>query len=265
MHFHNEAYLLPWWLKHHLPLFDHGVLIDHGSTDESCDIIRQYAPHWRLVRSSLTTFDAFMTDFEVMSHEQHLPGWKIALNVTEFLMPAADLGLVEQYALTQGRMGFACTGITCVDLEPSSLPSHDQPLLLQKPWGYDENPIDAETRAAAGMPPPGVTRNRFYHCLPIGKYAPGRHMSHHPDSYFRLLDVMVFHLLYSPWNDNFVRRKMQIGSRIDPKDAELGLGLQHLRPAEELQGYYEKAKTLASDMREHSKAAAAFGLMFNQA
>ncbi|MCA3390648.1 MAG: glycosyltransferase family 2 protein, partial [Roseomonas sp.] len=34
-HFFNEAYLLPWWLKHHVPIFDHGVMIDHGSTDGS--------------------------------------------------------------------------------------------------------------------------------------------------------------------------------------------------------------------------------------
>ena len=24
-HFFNEAYLLPWWLKHHREMFDHGV------------------------------------------------------------------------------------------------------------------------------------------------------------------------------------------------------------------------------------------------
>ena len=27
-HFFNEAYLLPWWLRHHRDVFDHGVLID---------------------------------------------------------------------------------------------------------------------------------------------------------------------------------------------------------------------------------------------
>ena len=31
-HFFNEAYLLPWWLKHHREIFDHGVLIDTVET-----------------------------------------------------------------------------------------------------------------------------------------------------------------------------------------------------------------------------------------
>jgi FkbM family methyltransferase len=34
-HFRNEEYLLPWWLRHHVPMFDHGVLIDYSSTDAS--------------------------------------------------------------------------------------------------------------------------------------------------------------------------------------------------------------------------------------
>lgn len=46
-HFYNEEYLLPWWLKHHRSMFDHGALIDHGSTDNSLDICRQLVPEWR--------------------------------------------------------------------------------------------------------------------------------------------------------------------------------------------------------------------------
>ena len=69
-HFFNEAYLLPWWLPHHIPMFDHGIMIDHGSTDESVEIVQRLAPHWRIVRSRLTMFDAFLTDQEVMSYEQ---------------------------------------------------------------------------------------------------------------------------------------------------------------------------------------------------
>ncbi|MEW9106591.1 glycosyltransferase family 2 protein, partial [Paenibacillus sp.] len=45
-HFYNEEYLLPWWLKHHAPLFDHGILINRGSTDRSVDICKQLVPHW---------------------------------------------------------------------------------------------------------------------------------------------------------------------------------------------------------------------------
>ena len=30
-HFRNEEVLLPFWLRHHALLFDHGILIDYGS------------------------------------------------------------------------------------------------------------------------------------------------------------------------------------------------------------------------------------------
>ena len=75
--FLNEEYLLPWWLAHHLPMFDHGIMIDCGSTDGSADICRTFAPNWRLVRSRLMTFAALSVDFEIMRYEAELPGWKM--------------------------------------------------------------------------------------------------------------------------------------------------------------------------------------------
>ena len=39
-HFYNEEYLLPWWLAHHTKLFDHGILINKGSTDRSVEICK---------------------------------------------------------------------------------------------------------------------------------------------------------------------------------------------------------------------------------
>ena len=38
--FYNEEYLLPWWLAHHTKLFDHGILINKGSTDRSVEICK---------------------------------------------------------------------------------------------------------------------------------------------------------------------------------------------------------------------------------
>ena len=45
-HFYNEEYLLPWWLMHHTKLFDHGILINKGSTDRSAQISKRFAPYW---------------------------------------------------------------------------------------------------------------------------------------------------------------------------------------------------------------------------
>jgi hypothetical protein len=38
-HVRNEQELIPYWLQHHKPMFDHGVIIDYGSNDETVAII----------------------------------------------------------------------------------------------------------------------------------------------------------------------------------------------------------------------------------
>ena len=43
-HVWNEAFLLPYWLRHHRPRFDHGVVIDYASTDGTPDLVRRWAP-----------------------------------------------------------------------------------------------------------------------------------------------------------------------------------------------------------------------------
>lgn len=55
-HFYNEQYLLPWWLMHHVPLFNHGILINRGSSDQYVEIIRKMAPHWEIRNSKVPDF-----------------------------------------------------------------------------------------------------------------------------------------------------------------------------------------------------------------
>lgn len=259
-HFYNEAYLLPWWLRHHLALFDHGVMIDHGSTDASVDIIREMAPHWRLVRSRLTHFDAYLTDFEVMGYEQELPGWKIVLNVTEFIMPSLPLDTIERELTRMGRSGCAASGMLVVDHQPEIPPKISLSLPAQKHWGVDDNAeLQPQLRLARGqtMEP---HRNRFFHRGEVGMYHPGRHRSFHPDSSFRLLDLMVFHFGHAPWNAEVVRRKTQIASKLNPEDVQRGWGIQHLKKAEELQRDYQLILASANDLHLHTHASRAIAL-----
>ena len=259
-HFFNEAYLLPWWLKHHLDLFDHGILIDHGSTDGSADIVRELAPHWALVRSRLPRFDAYLTDFEVMQYEQGIPGWKVALNVTEFLMPSVPLDVITHELTKMGRSGCAASGFLIIDDQPTILPNPDRSLPAQKHWGIDDNiELTPEIRRDLGLPI-FVERNRFFHSLEVGMYHPGRHQSFHPDSNFRLLDLMVFHFAYAPWNDDFIRRKTQIASKLKPEDIERQWGIQHLRKVDALQVDYAKIRQSAVNLMSHAYASRAISL-----
>jgi len=250
-HFFNEAYLLPWWLKHHLPIFDHGVMIDHGSTDGSADIIRQYAPDWRLVHTRLMNFNVALNDLEVMRSEEELPGWKIALNITEFLVNASPLPDIEKYCLKHNLDGFACSGFVAVDLKPEQLPRQEESLLLQKPWAIDDNKItEAQQRLEAGLTSI-PERNRFYHRDHVGMCLPGRHRSFHPASTRRNPNVLVVHFRYSPWNAHLLQRKLQILNRMDPKDLARGWGAQHASKADQLERERQNVIPLTEDLREH--------------
>src|SRR3989338_10342568 len=70
-HFYNEEFLLPYWISHHAPLFDHVVLIDYHSSDNSLNIIRKYAPsHWKVVTTKNKYFEALSFDQEVRDIEK---------------------------------------------------------------------------------------------------------------------------------------------------------------------------------------------------
>ena len=260
-HFFNEEYLLPWWLEHHVKLFDHGLLIDHGSTDSSADICRQIAPHWRLVKSRLTHFDAWLNDFEVMTQELNVDGWKIALTTTEFLVSNPGLDEIERFLQSEKRSGIAASGMSMIDKQPTQSPNPDIPLVLQKPWAVDDNRFAYQwIRRVCGYPTT-PHRNRFYHTLPNGMYHVGRHASLHPDWRVRLPNLMVLHYSYAPWTERFIARKMQIASKIPESDKARGWGSQHLLTLSELQRNFEMMNGLPFiDLRHHELGAAAIGI-----
>jgi hypothetical protein len=250
-HFYNEAYLLPWWLSHHRNLFDYGILINHGSTDNSLEIIKEYVPNWRIVNSTLTFFDAFMTDLEVMSYEKEIPGWKIALNVTEFLISTVDLNSLQSHLESEKRTGVACSGYILVDnrINNQSL-DKSMPLLKQLNWGFNDNAdISPENRLAMNLGSILPSRNRFFHKNPVGMYQPGRHQSYHPESNVRLSDLMILHCGFAPWNTDFIHRKTGIKDRINPDDFKRGWGLQHLKERKELDRSHKLALDISYDLR----------------
>ena len=85
-HFYNEEYLLPWWLNHHKKYFDYGLMINYASTDRSVEIINKICPDWKVVDSVNKEFAAKDCDEEVEHYEKRISGWKICLNITEFLV-----------------------------------------------------------------------------------------------------------------------------------------------------------------------------------
>ena len=254
-HFYNEEYLLPWWLNHHKEIFDYGILIDHSSTDNSVEICKELAPHWRVVKSNLFEFDAFLTDFEVMTYEQQVIGWKIALTTTEFFIPTIPISDIERYLEKNKKNGMRCMGVMLIDNKPSEIPVYEIPLIKQKHFGLNGNFIDLDTKNLWGIPNNwGTYTNRFYHNLPTGMYTVGRHSSIHPDYNFMLMNSSyIFKYSMSPWTDKFLNRKTQVATRI-PKDWRLIQQGGHLTKE---RNEYEKEimmfKNICHDLSNESK------------
>jgi hypothetical protein len=89
-HFYNEEWLLPFWLKHHKNIFDHGILFDYHSTDRSVEIIREICPSWEVRTSRNADFNPHNVDHEISDAEHGLDGWRMTLNTPEFLVGNYD-------------------------------------------------------------------------------------------------------------------------------------------------------------------------------
>ena len=246
-HFFNEEYLLPWWLKHHRGIFDHGILIDYHSTDRSVEICRELVPGWEIVTSENQQFAALKCDFEVMKHETRYPdAWKIALNTTEFLA-GNTLGSVIDAADREEHLGIYIPGTAMVDDQPQVAPDPAKPLIAQKYHGFWESEFPvAEVQFPWFFP---RARTRLLHRHAFGAYTPGRHSSMLPG----LVEVPntelgIWWYGYSPWTEEFVARKAQIQTKMDPLDKKAGFGMQHLASYAEQQARHAALLPFARDL-----------------
>jgi len=175
-HFWNEEALLPFWLKHHRELFDHGVLIDYHSTDSSREIIKELVPTWEVHTTRNTEFWPAPCDDEVQSYELQHPGWKLALNVTEFLFLSSLIGFLKDFQWEfPDANGVRTTGMIMVDsaAEQATPLDPNKPLVLQRAHGYIE--WHRRNCITQNVYP---SRCRFLHRRQKGGYSPGRHFIH---------------------------------------------------------------------------------------
>lgn len=236
-HYFNEAYMLRWWIKHHYTLFDHGVMIDYGSTDRSNEFIRQFAPKWEIRKSRNQDFDLVGCDQEVMEIEREFQGWKMVLNTTEFLCVKDKAAFVKQID-HMGSFMYRTTGITMLDPLEGCYPNPDAdvPLVKQRHHGI----IRMEA----------FHRDRFIHKYSDGAYEIGRHNSTHANGNdIYLQDAYTLHFQYSPWNEEMIRRKLFIQTRIPQKYRDNGLGWQHYVDRHRLEHMYRERAINTKDLR----------------
>ena len=224
-HFFNEEYLLPWWLGHHKKYFDHGVMIDYNSTDSSAEIIKKICPTWTIVKSRNEYFDAKLCDDEVIDYESQYPGWKMCLNVTEFLV--GDYSILDN--ATSDNLILPCC--VMVDNKPEIIPDPNKPLIEQKTFGMHYN--DGASK---------IRRSRVIHSKRLYVYPLGRHF----DTPHTTEKLVVLWYGFSPYNTDAVKRKLQIQTKIPPSDFAKGYGTQHNTNEEKLNAIYQ-------DYLSHSK------------
>jgi len=209
-HIYNESYLLPWWLAHHTAIADHGIIFDYASTDDSVAICRALAPTWDIGPSRNHDFDAIEVDREMMDAERQVDGWKIVLNVTEFLVGDVRAAMVGERQILRSRI--------MVDRDQHT-PDPTRPLVEQYADGYYDD-----------MSRPGRLLHRQIH----GNYPTGRHMHDRVTTD----DCAVWWYGWAPWTPETRARKLQIQTRIPPRDKEQRRGWHHCVDEAQLDAWY---------------------------
>ena len=212
--FYNEAYMLPWWLKHNKIYFEHGVLFDYHSTDESAKIIKEICPTWEIRTTKTEKWDPVDEDNEIMEAEREFDGYKMILTLTEFLIGNQEFSDKPTcYEIPTKRM---------VDITTSHTPRGDTPLMEQKPDGYMAK----------------INRYRYIHNHPDGAYeGAGRHKTSHETT---PSDLVIWKYAYCPWTEEFIQRRLQFKKNMSKDHLEKSWGKQHKLDRAELQAQYER-------------------------
>ena len=207
---YNEEFLLPWWLMHHKDVFDHGIIVDYHSTDRTHEIIKDICPTWEVRPSRNQFFNGNAVDSEIMDIEKTLDGWRMAMNITEFLY-----GNFDHLEDTQEPRQHMITNYVFVDMEdPEKCPelTYDKPLHEQRYWGFHDNDTNRDPVAPYAPGKGEWSRlNRSIHNHPI-VYTGGRHF---PRTDYSFDDLVLFYYGWADIGPQGMARKLQIGPKIN--------------------------------------------------
>lgn len=205
-HFYNEEYLLPAWLEHHKKMFDIGILIDYNSTDKSVEICKNICPDWQIFPSGNQYFGASECDYEVEFYEKQIPGWRIALTTTEFLVGDINKLSVD----TPARMQWYIPCIRFTEWNPDGSLDTTKPL-----WEQLKNGIDYRKD-------PMANQCRSYHNFNDIKYTTGRHYLP-----YNTEDCLIFHYAHCIVGKPMIDRRLQIQNKVSQSDKDRKLGSHH--------------------------------------
>ena len=243
-HVWNEEFLLPFWLRHHVPVFDHGIIIDYASTDRTVAICHELAPTWEVRQSRNPDFNAAECDVEVMETEREIEGWKIALTTTEFLH-GINLAQLTEAIDCSGHNGAQVRPVAMVDMaEHANLT--DDPLTEQCHTGFFGGYMEPY-------------KARVIHRHPDGAYSPGRHGTGHGDLIHYPDGALILWYGFAPWTSETRQRKLQIQNRIPQADKNAGYGGHHLMDETQLHASWQAMVGQSGDLRQVPEYASVIG------
>jgi len=230
-HFFNEEMLLPFFIQHHAPLFDHAVLIDFDSTDRSVELIKRLAPpSWRVVRSTTgRVFSAEQTDQQLMDWEAQFPeDWHIVLTITEFLVHPDPRSYLQKYNPPPGLsriVRFRDAIMVGNETEPLQYGGS-----LPKQRSVYQSPGD-NCRWWCRFAHAGYKAGEYH-------YTPGRHFLEHDKGEFLgvtwLDEGVILKYKWSPWPES-IGRKTQIGANIPESDFQKGFSTNHVQYSKDIE------------------------------
>lgn len=239
-HIKNESYLLKWWLHHHKNKFDHGIVIDYNSTDNSRDLVHEICPEWEIVQSRNNCFDSLGCDQEVVDiqsilYRRYPNTWFIALCVTEFLIgDTRKLDNIINPTAIPVPCDIMVDHMDHLFVEPDENSSLIKQRTHGVPLEYNENNrynMHNSTLCKLQCQTKQYVEPRFMRALhnyPIDYLSvigPGRH-AWSSNGYSEDFRVLWYGL--SPFTHNLIKRKLSIDPERSESDRKRGAGDHHL-------------------------------------
>ena len=244
-HCFNESFLLRWWLPHHRDLFDHGIVVDYASTDNTVALVRELAPTWEVRQSRNSEFSAYDCDQEIMEIERSIDGWKMVLTTTEFLY-CNNLSSLLDNIDTQGMNGARIRPVAMVDMQERVDIDNTVPLDRRCHTGF-----------FGGFMEP--YKSRLIHRHVDGAYSVGRHYTGRTDIVEYPEDALLLWFGYAPWTPETRARKLQIQNRIPQADKNGGFGVHHIMDESALYVSWQEMVQQSSDLRQVPEYTAVIG------
>ena len=194
-------------------------------------------PEWEIVNSKLKNFDAYLTDFEVQKIEENVTGWKICLNISEFL-----IGDLEKEINSCSVKEITIPAIIMTDIDNKEIKNN---LLNEKPLGIEENQMSLLlfdfyqliykfklfaflklmfeilflkiSQLILGKKyiryvKYYIKRARLLHNQKIGQYSKGRHNWVFKSKKSKYLKILWYN--YSPFTNKMIHRKLDAIARL---------------------------------------------------